>query len=316
MSKLDLLFIPMFDEFKGENEVVSKPSNVSVTRIAMQSKATSVAANEAPLIVHNTIDLITLTAQVNAEEDNTIQADNATKDHPLAQVRGNPSKPVQTRRRLATDLEMCMFSLTVINGNLLTNPLEKQFISLEWLWKNKKDEESIVIRNKERLVAMGYRQEDGINFEESFVPVARLEAVGIFIAYAIHKSFPIFQMDVKASLHNGPLKGGIVEDVLVEVAEHVYPIDFVILDIKENEKRPFILRTPILTMAKAVIKLDKGAITLRSGKSKIRFHRILESLCKDEKGIKNATKPIAPTMTVNRLVLEWEEKIKLHQERR
>ncbi|GJV74799.1 reverse transcriptase domain-containing protein [Tanacetum coccineum] len=108
---------------------------------------------------------------------------------------------------------------------------------------------------------------------------------------------------------------GIVKDVLVEVAKHVYPVDFVILDIKENEKRPFILGTPFLTMDKAVIKFDKGTITLRSGKNKISFNRILESLCKDEKGIKNDIEPIATTMTVNRLVLEWEEKIKLQEEK-
>ncbi|GKC52005.1 hypothetical protein Tco_1074750 [Tanacetum coccineum] len=66
---------------------------------------------------------------------------------------------------------------------------------------------------------------------------------------------------------------------------------------------------------KAVIKFDKSTITLRFGKSKISFHRIPESICKGEKGIKNDIEPIAPTMTVNRLVLEWEEKIKLHQEK-
>ncbi|GJZ20904.1 reverse transcriptase domain-containing protein [Tanacetum coccineum] len=95
----------------------------------------------------------------------------------------------------------------------------------------------------------------------------------------------------------------------------VYLVDFVILDIKEDEKRPFILGIPFLTMAKAVIKFDKGTITLRSEKSKISFHRIPESLCKVEKGIKNDIEPIAPTMTVNRLVLEWEEKIILHLEK-
>nr|GEV06353.1 hypothetical protein [Tanacetum cinerariifolium] len=78
---------------------------------------------------------------------------------------------------------------------------------------------------------------------------------------------------------------------------------------------PFILGTPFLITAKAVIKFDKGTITLRSGKSKISFHRIPESLFKVEKRIKNDIKPIARTMTVNRLVLEWEEKIKLHQEK-
>ncbi|GJY97556.1 MAK10-like protein [Tanacetum coccineum] len=70
---------------------------------------------------------------------------------------------------------------------------------------------------------------------------------------------------------------GIAEDVLVEIAEHVYPVDFVILDIKKNKKKPFILGTPFLTTAKAVIKFDKGTITLRSGKSKISFHRIPKS---------------------------------------
>ncbi|GJZ95376.1 zinc finger, CCHC-type containing protein [Tanacetum coccineum] len=109
--------------------------------------------------------------------------------------------------------------------------------------------------------------------------------------------------------------GGIAEDVLVDIASYVYPIDFVILDIREDEKRPFILGTLLLTTAKAVIKFDKGMITLKSRKSKISFHRIPEPHCRIEKGIKNDIEPISPTMTINRLVLEWEEKIKLHQEK-
>nr|GEU32694.1 hypothetical protein [Tanacetum cinerariifolium] len=116
-----------------------------------------------------------------------------TKDHSLEQVRGNPSRPVQTRQQLATDPEMCMFALTAI-------------IRLKWLWKNKKDEDQTVIHNKARLVAKGYAQAEGINFEESFAPVARLEAVRIFIAYAAHKSFPIYKMDVKTAFLNGLLK--------------------------------------------------------------------------------------------------------------
>ncbi|GKC82808.1 MAK10-like protein, partial [Tanacetum coccineum] len=97
---------------------------------------------------------------------------------------------------------------------------------------------------------------------------------------------------------------GIIEDVLVEVSEHIYLVDFVIMEIKENEKRPFILGMPFLTTAKAVIKFDTGTITLRPGKSKISFNRIPEPLCHTEKGVKNDIQPIAPTMTVNRLVLE------------
>ncbi|GJZ84633.1 hypothetical protein Tco_0649972 [Tanacetum coccineum] len=96
------------------------------------------------------------------------------------------------------------------------------------------------------------------------------------------------EIDIRLSLasHSYIYSLGIADDVLVDVAGYVYPIDFVIFDIREDEKRPFILGTPFLTMAKAVIKFDKGTITLRSGKSKISFHRIPESLGKVEKGIK------------------------------
>nr|GEY79485.1 hypothetical protein [Tanacetum cinerariifolium] len=137
-----------------------------------------------------------------------------TKDHPLEQVRGNPSRPVQTRRQLATDPEMCMYALTeelhqfdrLQVWELVDKPFGKMVIRLKWLWKNKKDEDQTVIPNKARLVAKGYAQEEGIDFEESFPPVARLEAVLIFIAYAAHKSFPIYQMDVETAFLNGPLK--------------------------------------------------------------------------------------------------------------
>ncbi|GJV44954.1 MAK10-like protein [Tanacetum coccineum] len=122
------------------------------------------------------------------------------------------------------------------------------------------------------------------------------------------------ETDIRLSLacHSYIYPLGIAEDVLVDVSGFVYLVDIVILDIKEDEKRPFILGTPFLTMANAVIKFDKGTITLKSGKSKISFHMIPESLCKVEKGIKNNIRHISPTMTMNRLVLEWEDRIKLH----
>nr|GEZ03877.1 putative reverse transcriptase domain-containing protein [Tanacetum cinerariifolium] len=85
-------------------------------------------------------------------------------------------------------------------------PLCTNVINLKWLWKNKRDEENTVIRNKSRLVAKGYAQKEGVDFEEFFAPVARLEAVRLFIAYAAHKSFTIYQMDVKTALLYGPLK--------------------------------------------------------------------------------------------------------------
>nr|GFA36114.1 hypothetical protein [Tanacetum cinerariifolium] len=125
------------------------------------------------------------------------------------------------------------------------------------------------------------------------------------------------ETDIRLSLasHSYIYPLGIAEDVLVEVAGYVYPVDFVFLDIKEDAKSPFILGTPFLTTAKAMIKFDKGYITLKSGKSKISFYRIPEPLCKVEKGIKNDVEPVSLTMTVNRLVLEWDERIRLHQEK-
>nr|GEV83957.1 retrovirus-related Pol polyprotein from transposon TNT 1-94 [Tanacetum cinerariifolium] len=89
---------------------------------------------------------------------------------------------------------------------LVDRPLCKNVVNMKWLWKNKYDEENTVIRNKSRLVAKGYAQKEGIVFEESFAPVARLEAVWLFIAYAAHKSFAVYQMDVKTTFLYSHLK--------------------------------------------------------------------------------------------------------------
>ncbi|GJS35210.1 gag-pol polyprotein [Tanacetum coccineum] len=92
-------------------------------------------------------------------------------------------------------------------SELVDKPFWQERNKLKWIMeKTKKDEDQTVIRNKARLVAKGYAQEEGIDFEESFALVARLEAVRIFVAYAAHKSFPIYQMDVKTTFLNGPLK--------------------------------------------------------------------------------------------------------------
>ncbi|GJU06422.1 retrovirus-related pol polyprotein from transposon TNT 1-94 [Tanacetum coccineum] len=115
-----------------------------------------------------------------------------TKAHPLEQVIGDPSKHVMTRQRLHTDSE------------------------------NNYDAKNIVVRNKTRLVAKGYKQEEDINFEESFAPVARLEAVRMFIAFATHKNITIFQMDVKTKFLNGLLK----EEVYVSRPEGFVDLDF------------------------------------------------------------------------------------------
>ncbi|GJR46024.1 retrovirus-related pol polyprotein from transposon TNT 1-94 [Tanacetum coccineum] len=85
-------------------------------------------------------------------------------------------------------------------------PPHKCVINLKWIWKNKIDEENTMIRNKAHIMAKGYRQEEGIDYDESFSPVARIEAVRMFLAYVTHKAFPFYQMDVKITFINGQLK--------------------------------------------------------------------------------------------------------------
>nr|GEY76353.1 hypothetical protein [Tanacetum cinerariifolium] len=128
-----------------------------------------------------------------------------TKDHPLEQVYGNLSKPVQTRQQLATDLVMCMFALTMSTAK----PKNIKEAMADSAWINAMQEE---LHQFDRLQVWELvdnpfgKNEEGIDFKESFTLVARLEAVRIFVAYAAHKSFPIYQMDVKTAFLNGPLK--------------------------------------------------------------------------------------------------------------
>ena len=85
-------------------------------------------------------------------------------------------------------------------------------IGTKWVYRNKLDEDGIVTRNKARLVAKGYSQQEGIDYDETYAPVARLEAIRMFLAFAAHSNFKVYQMDVKSTLLNGELE----EEVYVE----------------------------------------------------------------------------------------------------
>nr|GEV35868.1 retrovirus-related Pol polyprotein from transposon TNT 1-94 [Tanacetum cinerariifolium] len=82
---------------------------------------------------------------------------------------------------------------------LVPRPEGKTIIKTKWIFKNKKDESSLVIRNKARLVAVGYTQQVGIDYDETFAPVARIEAIRLFLAYAAHKDFTVFQIDIQVA---------------------------------------------------------------------------------------------------------------------
>nr|GFA14242.1 retrovirus-related Pol polyprotein from transposon TNT 1-94 [Tanacetum cinerariifolium] len=164
-----------------------------------------------------------------------------TKDHPLEQVIGERSQPVLTRNQLRSDGDIYMYALSFKRLDvwvLVPAPDNISPLTLKWLFKNKHDEEQTVIRNKSRLVVRGYRQEEGINFKESFALVARMEAIRIFLPYAAHKSFTVFQMDVKTAFLHGSLKedvyvcqpGGFID---VDHPSHVYKLKKALYGLKQ-----------------------------------------------------------------------------------
>nr|GFA14572.1 hypothetical protein [Tanacetum cinerariifolium] len=222
-NELDLLFSPMFDELlNGSSKVVSKSSAISAADAPFQRQI-----HTSPLNNHTTpvptCQVPTLATTVisfeNINQAETYNANDQVADdefinifstpmqdqwetsshHPLEQVIGNPSQSVKTRRQLESDVEIYVWEL-------VDRPLCTNVINLKWLWKNKRDEENTVIQNKSHLVAKGYAQKEGVDFKESFALVARLEAVRLFIVYDAHKSFTVYQMDVKTAFLYGPLK--------------------------------------------------------------------------------------------------------------
>ena len=78
-------------------------------------------------------------------------------------------------------------------------------IGTKWVFRNKQDEHGVITRNKARLVAQGFTQVEGLDFEETFAPVAKLEAIRMLLAFVVHHDFKLYQMDVKSAFLNGSL---------------------------------------------------------------------------------------------------------------
>jgi hypothetical protein len=98
---------------------------------------------------------------------------------------------------------------------LVPRPEDKNVIGSKWVFKNKMNEQRQIVTRKARLVCKGYAQIEGLDFDETFAPVERLEAIRMFLAYACHKKFKVYQMDVKSYFLNGDLK----EEVYMEQPE-------------------------------------------------------------------------------------------------
>nr|GFC36936.1 retrovirus-related Pol polyprotein from transposon TNT 1-94 [Tanacetum cinerariifolium] len=121
---------------------------------------------------------------------------------------------------------------------LVPRPEGKSVIKTKWIFKNKKNESSLVIRNKARLVAVGYSQQEGIDYDETFALGARIKAILLFLAYAAHKDFTVFQMNVKTTFLNGILKeevyvGQPLGFVSKQYPDHVYALDKALYGLKQ-----------------------------------------------------------------------------------
>ena len=162
------------------------------------------------------------------------------KNHPESQIMGQKEAGVQTRRTIAqASSYLALLSSTepqnvtkackdecwvkamdeeldqIEKNNtweLVPRPKDKNVIGTKWVFKNKLNSNGEVIRNKARLVCKGYAQQEGIDFEETFAPVARLEAIRMFLALSSFQNFKVFQMDVKSAFLNGDFK----EEVYIE----------------------------------------------------------------------------------------------------
>ncbi|GJW91810.1 putative ribonuclease H-like domain-containing protein [Tanacetum coccineum] len=120
-----------------------------------------------------------------------------------------PKKVVQALRDpswiKAMQEELLQFKLQEV-WTLVELPNGKRAIRTKWVFKNKKDERGIVIKNTARFVAQGHTQEEGIDYDEVFAPVARIEAISLFLAYALFKYFMVYQMDVKSTFLYGKIE--------------------------------------------------------------------------------------------------------------
>nr|GEV73511.1 retrovirus-related Pol polyprotein from transposon TNT 1-94 [Tanacetum cinerariifolium] len=144
---------------------------------------------------------------------------------------------------------------------LVLAPYGKTIIGSKWVFRNKRDEIGIVIKNKARLVAQGYNQQEGIDYDETFAPVARLEAIRIFLAFATYMNFADYQMDVKSAF----LKSKLKEEVYAkqpqgfesnEFPNHVYKLDKALYGLKQAPRAWYETLSTFLTKHKYVRGLD------------------------------------------------------------
>jgi hypothetical protein len=216
------------------------------------------------------------------------------RDHPVNSILGDIHKGVTTRSRVAHFCEHYSFVSSIepykiedalrdsdwvvamqeeLNNfsrnevwHLVPRP-NQNVVGTKWVFRNKQDEHGVVIRNKARLVAKGYSQVEGLDFDETYAPVARIESIRILLAYATYHGFKLYQMDVKSVFLNGPIKKEVYieqppgfEDS--EYPNHVYKLSKALYGLKQAPRAWYeCLRDFLITNGFKVGKADPTLFT-------------------------------------------------------
>ncbi|GJX18067.1 retrovirus-related pol polyprotein from transposon TNT 1-94 [Tanacetum coccineum] len=275
-KELELLFQSMFDEYfetpTGDHQRPPIPA-VPTPTIPTGPSVSISFDHDAPSSNHSPSSLAHQSSSVHrgvaTEHSFEVNSFAATEHEPFVNVFAPDPNSEASSSGLATDALWCLYNSVLSKvepknfksavtedcwfqamqdeihefdrldvWELVPPPDCAMIIALKWIYKVKLDEYGDVLKNKARLVAKGYRQEEGLDFEESFAPVARLEAIRIFIANAASKNMTVYQMDVKTAFLNGELK----EEVYVSQPEgfidparphHVYRLKKALYGLKQ-----------------------------------------------------------------------------------
>nr|GFB92075.1 putative ribonuclease H-like domain-containing protein [Tanacetum cinerariifolium] len=208
-SPIPTVSSPVLTIYSTNSQEPSSDARLISKRVANQEETPSL--DNILSLTNRFEDILGVTT--NSEESNRVEADisnmetaitaNPTptlrihKDHPKSQIIGHVDTPIQTKNKSRETFVDC--------------PKGVRPIGIKWVLKNTKDKRGIVIRNKAMLVAQGHIQEERINYDEVFAPVARIEAIRLFLAYASFMGFTVYQMDVKSAF----IYGTIDEEVYV-----------------------------------------------------------------------------------------------------
>ncbi|GJS44657.1 retrovirus-related pol polyprotein from transposon TNT 1-94 [Tanacetum coccineum] len=244
----------------GYYNIIVKPTSSLTNILGKLKESLNVTFDETPPpsktspLVDDDLDeeeAIKVTEKKNLENDivdETLEIDEIvnikkSRNHPLENVIGNLNQRTlrsQAQNQIANDKRLNQFTVNDV-WELVPQPRNMKIIGTKWVFRNKLDENGIVSRNKARLVAQGYNQQEGIDYDETYAPVARLESIRILLAYACALDFKLFQMDVKSAFLNGFIN----EEVYVaqplgfidfEKPDHVYKLKKALYGLKQAPK--------------------------------------------------------------------------------